>query len=108
MHFHSYSGLGDWVEIIVYLLVTLTLGLYFTRRASKDIQSFFVSNRSIPWFLSGISMIATSFASDTPLWITSVKGGRSCRDRHFQPNAESLKMPSKPVRPARNQVLGPA
>lgn len=62
----------DWFVIGVYLTLTLALGLYFTRRAGKDIDSFFVSNHSLPWYLSGISLIATSFASDTPLWITSL------------------------------------
>src|SRR5437899_1281470 len=52
--------------------MTLVLGLYFTRRAGKDMAAFFVSGRSLPWFLSGISMVATSFASDTPLWVTSL------------------------------------
>ncbi len=62
----------DWCVIGAYLLFTLALGLYFTRRAGKDIDSFFASNHSLPWYLSGISLIATSFASDTPLWITSL------------------------------------
>lgn len=62
----------DWCVIGLYLAFTLALGLYFTRRAGKDIDSFFASNHSLPWYLSGVSLIATSFASDTPLWITSL------------------------------------
>jgi Na+/proline symporter len=46
----------DWGIILVYLLFTLGLGLYFTKRAGTDIQSFFVSNHSLPWYLSGISL----------------------------------------------------
>lgn len=62
----------DWSIIGAYMLVTLALGLYFTRRAGTSMQSFFVSNRELHWLLSGISLIATSFASDTPLWITNL------------------------------------
>lgn len=62
----------DWVVIGLYLLATLALGLYFTKRAGSDMSSFFVSGRTLPWYLSGVSMIATSFASDTPLWITAL------------------------------------
>ncbi len=62
----------DWAIILGYFLMTLGVGIYFTRKAGKDIDSFFVSNRSLPWYLSGISLIATSFASDTPLWITDL------------------------------------
>lgn len=63
---------ADWLIIVGFLFVTLGMGLYFTRRASKDVESFFISGRSLPWFLSGISMVATSFASDTPLWVTTL------------------------------------
>ena len=58
--------------IVAYLIFILILGAWFTRRASRDIGSFFVSDRALPWYLSGISLIATSFASDTPLWITNL------------------------------------
>jgi solute:Na+ symporter, SSS family len=68
----SYLHTLDWVIILAYLGLTLGLGLYFTRRAGTDIHSFFISNQSLPWYLSGVSLIATSFASDTPLWITSL------------------------------------
>jgi Na+/proline symporter len=62
----------DWAVIFLYFAMTLAVGLYFTKRAGKDIDSFFVSDRRLPWFLSGISLIATSFASDTPLWMTDL------------------------------------
>ncbi|MCB9782265.1 MAG: Na+:solute symporter [Candidatus Omnitrophica bacterium] len=62
----------DWLIIACYFLMTLVVGLYFTKKAGKDIDSFFVSNRSLPWYLSGVSLIATSFASDTPLWMTDL------------------------------------
>ena len=62
----------DWIIIACYLIGTIVLGLYFTRRAGKDIASFFVSGRALPWYLGGVSLIATSFASDTPLWVGSL------------------------------------
>jgi SSS family solute:Na+ symporter len=69
---HSALSTLDWVIIALYMLLTMALGLYFTRRAGKNTDSFFVSGRSLPWYLTGISMVATSFAADTPLWITSL------------------------------------
>ena len=62
----------DWMIIVAYMVVTIGVGLYFTRRAGKDVDSFFVTGRSLPWYLAGVSMIATSFAADTPLWISSL------------------------------------
>jgi len=62
----------DWVTIIVFLAGTVGIGLYFTRRGGKDLVSYFVSNRSLPWYIAGVSIIATNFASDTPLWVSSL------------------------------------
>ncbi|MEN6384950.1 MAG: sodium:solute symporter family protein [Phycisphaerales bacterium] len=62
----------DWLVIALLLGITVSIGLYFTRRAGKDINSFFVSERALPWYLSGSSMIATSFAADTPLWVSAL------------------------------------
>lgn len=62
----------DWLVIGLCLVGTIGVGLYFTRRAGSDIDSFYVSGRALPWYLAGVSMIATSFASDTPLWISSL------------------------------------
>lgn len=60
----------DWIIIIGYLLLALSIGLLFARRAGKSTHSYFVSGRSLPWWLAGTSMVATSFAADTPLVIT--------------------------------------
>ena len=60
----------DWLIIVAYLVVTLAIGLYFTRRSGKDTTEYFISGRSMSWWLLGSSMIATSFAADTPLLIT--------------------------------------
>jgi len=60
----------DWGVIVVYFIAILTLGLWKSRRASKSMANFFVAGRSLPWWIAGTSMLATSFASDTPLHVT--------------------------------------
>ena len=65
-------NLIDWIVIIAFIATMLAVGAFFTRKASGDIESFFISNRSLPWYIAGGSLIATSFAADTPLWITSL------------------------------------
>lgn len=67
----------DWVIIVGYFVVTLAIGAYFARRAGKNMAEFFVSGRSLPWWIAGTSMVATTFAADTPLAVTGliVKNG---------------------------------
>lgn len=60
----------DWVVIVAFLALTTAVGLLFTSRAGQSIEEFFVSGRSLPWWLAGTSMVATTFAADTPLAIT--------------------------------------
>jgi len=62
----------DWVIVVVYLLGTLGLGLVFTRRAGRSTDEYFLSGRNLPWWLAGSSMVATSFSSDTPLFVTGL------------------------------------
>ena len=57
----------DWVVIVGYLLVNLLIGLYYRRRASGNTEEFFISGRDVSWWLAGTSMVATTFAADTPL-----------------------------------------
>ncbi|MFH2051396.1 MAG: sodium:solute symporter family protein [bacterium] len=60
----------DWAIIAAYVLVTLLLGLFFLRRASSSSEEYFLSGRSLPWWVLGTSMVATTFAADTPLAVT--------------------------------------
>lgn len=60
----------DWVIIVTYVLVTLALGLAFRKRASESSEEYFLSGRSLPWWILGTSMVATTFAADTPLAVT--------------------------------------
>lgn len=54
------------------MLASLAVGVYFTRRASSSMNEFFLSGRNLPWWLAGTSMVATTFSSDTPLYITGL------------------------------------
>src|SRR6201990_1325352 len=60
----------DWVVIAAYFLFNIGIGLYYKKRAVKNISEFFLSGRNVPWWLAGTSMVATTFAADTPLAVT--------------------------------------
>ncbi|MEM1368765.1 MAG: sodium:solute symporter family protein [Cyanobacteria bacterium P01_H01_bin.15] len=66
----------DWAIVFIYLILTLLLGLYLSRRASQSLVDFFVSGRNLPWWLAGTSMAATTFSIDTPLYICGVVASR--------------------------------
>ena len=66
----------DWSIVAFYLILTMGLGLYLSRKASNSIEDFFVSGRSLPWWLAGISMAATTFSIDTPLLIAGIVGSQ--------------------------------
>jgi Na+/proline symporter len=61
----------DWAIIGIYALIMLAAGIYFSRRASRSVTDFFVSGRSLPWWIAGTSMVATTFAADTPLLVSA-------------------------------------
>ena len=62
----------DWIVIAVYLLLNLLISLYYRRRSSGSTEEFFVSGRNVSWWLAGTSMVATTFAADTPLLVTGL------------------------------------
>ena len=66
----------DWLIVLLYFILTMGLGLYLSRRAAKSLVDFFVSGRSLPWWLAGTSMAATTFSIDTPLYICGVVATR--------------------------------
>ena len=66
----------DWLVVAVYMAITLALGLWLSRRASRSIEEFFVGGRSIPWWLAGTSMAAITFNVDTPLYVAGLVIGR--------------------------------
>jgi SSS family solute:Na+ symporter len=67
----------DWAIVALYFLFSLAIGLYYKTRAGKNIGEFFLSGRNVPWWLAGTSMVATTFAADTPLAVTGLvaRGG---------------------------------
>ncbi|MBN2367241.1 MAG: Na+:solute symporter [Calditrichaeota bacterium] len=62
----------DWLIIAAYLLFALAVAVIYVRRASRGMDEFFVSGRSLPWWLLGTSMVATTFSTDTPNLITNL------------------------------------
>ena len=62
----------DWAVIGLYVVFALFVGARFTKAASRGIHSFFVGDRNLPWWLAGTSMVATTFAADTPLAVTGL------------------------------------
>ncbi|MDP6958577.1 MAG: sodium:proline symporter, partial [Planctomycetota bacterium] len=62
----------DWVVVASYCVILIGIGLFLKKRADRSIKDYFISGRSLPWWLAGTSMVATSFASDTPLFVTGL------------------------------------
>src|SRR5246127_1821131 len=60
----------DWLIALFCVLICFVPALFFGRRAGKSTSEFFASGRSVPWWLAGLSMVATTFSSDTPNWVT--------------------------------------
>ncbi len=67
----------DFAIVAAFFALTIGLGLYFARRAKRSMVDYFVAHRSIPWWLAGTTMVATTFSADTPLAVTEmvVKNG---------------------------------
>src|SRR5438876_175891 len=62
----------DWLIIVVYFAASAAIGIYYTGRAGRSVAEYFVSGRSLPWWLAGTSMVATTFAADTPLAVSGL------------------------------------
>lgn len=69
----------DWIIIIAFIALSLAISLYYRSQAGKSLSDFFLGGRNLPWYIAGISMVATTFAADTPLAVTElvVKNGIS-------------------------------
>src|SRR5579872_6216501 len=67
----------DWFWIALYFAANAAVGFYYRARAGKSVEEFFLSGRNVPWWLAGTSMVATTFAADTPLAVTGMvaRGG---------------------------------
>ncbi len=62
----------DWLIVFASLLISLGIGLYASRSSGKDGAEFFLSGRNMPWWLLGVSMVATTFGADTPNLVTQL------------------------------------
>ena len=62
----------DWLLVGLYFLFSFSIAIYYARRAGRNTSEFFLSGRSMPWWLAGTSMVATTFAADTPLAVTEL------------------------------------
>ena len=62
----------DWIVIAAYFAFNVAIGFYYKARASSSVSEFFLSGRNVPWWLAGTSMVATTFAADTPLVVTGL------------------------------------
>src|SRR5215475_9172283 len=67
----------DWAWIALYFAANAAVGFYYRARAGKSVDEYFLSGRNVPWWLAGTSMVATTFAADTPLAVTGMvaRGG---------------------------------
>lgn len=63
---------SDWLVIAGYMMVSLLLGIWFSKRAGKNTEEYFLSGRKLPWWIAGTAMVATTFAADTPLAVTEL------------------------------------
>ncbi len=65
-------NLVDWCFIVGYCVAAFGIGLYFSKRASRNISEFFIAGRNLPWWIAGTSIVATTFAADTPLAVAKL------------------------------------
>jgi Na+/proline symporter len=62
----------DWTIVVAFLGLNIGIGIFFSRKGGKNVDSYFISGRTLVWYIAGASMIATGFAADTPLWVSSL------------------------------------
>lgn len=62
----------DWVIVALYMIFSLIIGVWVMKRAGKDSTEFFAAGKNMPWWLLGISMVATTFSTDTPNLVTDI------------------------------------
>ena len=62
----------DWIIIISFSLLTLLIGFIVSKKSGENASEFFLSSRNMPWWLLGLSMVATTFSTDTPNLVTDI------------------------------------
>ena len=71
-----YLATVDWFIILAYFAFSMSIALYFSKRAGASTDEFFLSGRKLPWYVAGTAMVATTFAADTPLAVTELVAQR--------------------------------
>lgn len=62
----------DWTIIAIYLIISLVIGLVVAKKAGKNSEQYFAAGKNMPWWLLGVSMVATTFSTDTPNLVTDI------------------------------------
>lgn len=62
----------DWISVIAFFVISLVIGIVVARQAGSSVSEFFLSGRNMPWWLLGVSMVATTFSADTPNLVTDI------------------------------------
>lgn len=62
----------DYIVIALFFIIIISISIYYSKKAKKNTQEFFLSGRNLPWYLAGTAMVATTFAADTPLAVTEL------------------------------------
>ncbi len=65
-------ALIDWIIIAAFILITIAISLYYSKRSRKSVSDYFAAGQGMPWWILGTSMVATTFAADTPLAISGL------------------------------------
>jgi Na+/proline symporter len=60
----------DWIIVVFFLALFVFIGIRFRGKSGGSLSDFFLGGRNLPWYIAGVSMVATTFAADTPLWVT--------------------------------------
>lgn len=69
---HTFLSLWDWLVMVFFLALFVGAGIWAGRSREQNIQQYFLGGRRLPWWLAGVSMVATTFAADTPLAVTEL------------------------------------
>lgn len=64
----------DWAIIAVYIVIIVVVAFLFRKKSGNSLSDFFLGGRNLPWWIAGLSMVATTFAADTPLVVTELVG----------------------------------
>ena len=76
-------ALIDWLIVIGYCVLALSVGVCFARRAGRSVRDFFTAGGSLPWWIAGTSMVATTFAIDTPLSVAGMTRSKGIAENWY-------------------------